>query len=75
MCQFVWKSATFFEGFSYPLVIFALVSIVIAPICYFAHKNPKIATILIYIIFIFAGLLFGGIALIFIIALFNMIFG
>ena len=75
MCQFVWKSATFFEGFSYPLVTFALASIVIAPICYFAHKNPKIATILIYIIFIFAGLLFGGIALIFIIALFNMIFG
>ena len=40
MCQFVWKSATFFEGFSYPLAIFALASIVIAPICYFAHKNP-----------------------------------
>ena len=75
MCQFVWKSATFLEGFSYPLAIFALVSIIIAPLCYFAHKNPKIATILIYIIFILAGLLFGGIALIFIIALFNTIFG
>ncbi len=75
MCHFVWKSATFIEGFSYPLIIFALVSIVIAPICYFAHKNPKIATILIYIIFIFAALLFGGIAIIFIIAFFNMIFG
>ncbi len=75
MCQFVWKSATFFEGFSYPLVIFALVSIIIAPICYFAHKNPKIATTLIYIIFVLAGLLFGGIALLFIIAFFNMIFG
>lgn len=75
MCQFVWKSATFFEAFSYPLAIFAIASIVIAPICYFAHKNPKIATILIYIIFIFAGLLFGGIALLFIIAFFNMIFG
>lgn len=75
MCQFVWKSATFFEGFSYPLAIFAIASIAIAPICYFAHKKPKIATILIYIIFIFAGLLFGGIALLFIIAFFNMIFG
>ena len=50
MCQFVWKSATFFEAFSYPLLTFTLASIVIAPICYFAHKKPKIATILIYII-------------------------
>ena len=72
--QFVWKTGTFFEGFIYPLEIFAIGSIIVAPIYYLAHKKPKIAVVLINIVFVLGGLLFGGIALIFIVAFFNTIF-
>ncbi len=75
MRQFIWKSGTFFEGFIYPLEIFAIGTIIVAPIYYLAHKKPKIAVILINILYVLGGLLFGGIALLFIIALFNTIFG
>lgn len=75
MYKFVWQTGTFFEGFIYPFATFLIASIIIAPIYYFAHKKPKIAIILINIILVLGGLLFVGIALIFIVALFNTIFG
>lgn len=75
MYRFVWQTGTFLKGFIYPFATFLIASIIIAPIYYLAHKKPKIATILINIILVLGGLLFGGIALIFIVALFNTIFG
>lgn len=73
--QFVWKTGSFFEGFIYPFEIFLIVSIIITPIYYLAHKKPEIAVILINIIMIIGILFLVGIALLFIIAFFNMIFG
>lgn len=75
MHKFVWQIGSFFDGFLYPIDIFLIGSVIMAPVFFLAYKKPKIALIIIRIIFVLGGLLFGGIALLFIIAFFNMIFG
>lgn len=39
MCQFVWHSKSFFEGFVYPFEIFAIASIILLPLYLFAKKH------------------------------------
>lgn len=39
MCQFVWHSKTFFEGFIYPFEIFAISSLILLPIYLIAKKR------------------------------------
>ena len=41
--RYIWNNGTFFEGFIYPFILFAAVSIILLPIFFIGIKRPKIA--------------------------------
>lgn len=60
MCQFVWKSKSFFEAFIYPFEIFAAASAILAPIYFIAKRKPKAALIITNVIFVICALFLAG---------------
>ncbi len=72
--QFLWKTGTFWEGFSYPFLVFITALVLILPLYVLSKRKPQAAAIvfsvLLYIIFVF----FAFLALLIIVGIINSVF-
>lgn len=70
----IWQGS-FLVGFIAPFIMFAMVTVILAPMYYFGKKNSKLVNIYLAILVVIIGLFLGAIALLLLYALFNTIFG